>query len=699
MRRFLIILSFLLSVQPFLAASAAAAEEDQRAGFLEELLSLPVRTVQEVSTSLDRTIFNLGEIKVGSSRLSTAQSDLAVTDIPHSVTVVGTRELEESAASSLPELLSLKEGVTYTDELGHGLNARIDLRGFGGEAKQALVLFDGLRAVEPVDNSVAWHLYPKEYLQRVELHRGGATMFGEGALSGAVVMTTKDPTAGPRAALESSFGDWRTSRSFAEASDTLGPLGVYIGGRYLVTDGYRQNGSHEGASSLWKARFEASDALHFGNSFYFADDETGIPGPLTPAEAAVNRRQKDPDGQFGDQFLDKLVQNAFSTTLYIERLNTEISNVFGARRRDQDSVQSFGGFFGGTSVQEITSHTLSDVFQISTAVNAEGYHARITGGVEWSKDDVHNPSSFNSFSFGPFTSERSVDRLMSGAYVQIDSRIFDRLFIQSGLRRDDVEWDIHDLQTPSLGKEKTVENVSPNLGIEYRLFDPLSVYGSYSEAFKAPDVNTLIFETPNLFTPNPAIDPSTARHYELGVRYAHPVFGSVRAVAFAIETKKEILFNAISTLNENFDTKRRGVELADEIAVAEGVQLFTTYTFTEAEFDNGAFGGKTVPLVPASRWSAGMVLGPFAGWNVTAQAAGNYDAFALNDFNNVFRADDYWTLGLRVARKCGNWEFYVSGDNVLGDEHSTFTTSNGVNTVNVNPAPTSYFEGGFRIEI
>ncbi|MES2171938.1 MAG: alpha/beta fold hydrolase, partial [Actinomycetota bacterium] len=45
----------------------------------------------------------------------------------------------------------------------------IDLRGFGGEGKQALVLLDGLRAVEPVDNSVTWQLYPVDFLRQIEV--------------------------------------------------------------------------------------------------------------------------------------------------------------------------------------------------------------------------------------------------------------------------------------------------------------------------------------------------------------------------------------------------------------------------------------------------------------------------------------------------------------------------------------------------
>lgn len=683
-----IVILLLLSLAPLHPACAVT---------LEDILSFPIDTAEDI---LDRKIFSLGEVRVSGARVSTHFTDTAATGIPHNITVVGSRAMENAGSDDVPSILHRQEGVTYTDDSGSGLGARVDLRGFGGEGKQALVLFDGLRAVEPFDNSTAWHLYPREYLDQVEIQRGGgSTVFGEGALSGVIQMKTKKPTDDLRVTSESAWGEFGTERYFADVSGRAEGAGYYFGGRTFVSDGYRQNSDHESGSTLAKIDYAFGDALRAADTFYFADNKTGIPGPLSQAEVDQDRRQKDPDGQFGDRFIDRLVQNSFEVTYTVVPLGLEISNLFGYRNREQDSIQSFGGFFGGTSANDLDTETFSNVIQGTWQFENNRLLNDLTLGFEASTDDIHNPFVFRSASFGPFTSERSVDRRMIGLFARNHLKLWERFVVETGVRSDDIDWDIYDLLVPELQKRKTAENVSPMVGLEYRPWDALAVYSSYSESFKAPDANALIFETPNIFAPNPNVDPEIARHKEIGVRYAHPELGSVRAAYFNIETKKEILFNDISNLNENFDTVRSGAEFAIETQIAPGLEAFANHTYTRAHFDHGAFDEKTVPLVPESKWSAGFAAEPFEGLQISGEATGVYEQFALNDFNNIFPAQDYWIAGGRISYGKKNWEVFVRVENLLGEEYTTFTTSNGETTVNLNPAPTSYWEGGVKIQI
>lgn len=691
------LLTFIL-IQPVFAETDEVKEK--KGGFLDSFLTFPIEGVQGVGRVVEENIFNLGPIRVTSGRVSTAKSDELVLRVPHNITVIGPAEIEQNGSVSLPEILSQQEGVSYTDDIGLGLNARVDLRGFGGEGKQALVLFDGVRAVEPVDNSVTWHLYPAEFLDSVEIQRGGgATVFGEGALSGVIQMKSKGPTVLPHVTLETALGSFSTEKVFMDASGTRGPLGVYAGARYLSTDGYRQNSDHEGVSSLVKARVEVSEFLKAENALFFADNETGIPGPLSVAEEAQNRRQKDPDGEFGDHFADKLVQDGLTLTYFLEPINAEFSNLLSYRQRNQDSAQSFGGGFPGTSISEIKTETFSDVAQVAWSTEGRHHESKIIAGFEWAKDDIHNPSVFESMSFGSFPEERAIDRRMLGAFIQHHSVVHEKWIFESGVRWDRIDWDIHDLRTPSLGKRKEASDWSPKAGVEYRFFDALSVYGSTAQAFKVPDSATLIFETPEILSPNPNIDPQTAQHYEIGARYFHPYLGSLRADVFWVQTDKEILFNDITNRNENFDTVRSGFELANEIAVSKTTQVFFNYTHTRAEFDGGAFDGKEVPLVPADRFSAGFQADPAPYWRVSAQANGHYGRFALNDFNNIFPAEDYWTMAGKAAYRRDNWEIYIRAENLFDEAYSSFTTSNAVNVENRNPSPGRTFEVGFRMEI
>ena len=123
------------------------------------------------------------------------------------------------------------------------------------------------------------------------------------------------------------------------------------------------------------------------------------------------------------------------------------------------------------------------------------------------------------------------------------------------------------------------------------------------------------------------------------------------------------------------------------------------FTYTNAKFDNGAFNEKSIPLVPESKWSVGAVVEPLPGLRLLGQATGVDKQFALNDFNNLFSVNDYWTLGGRISYKKEGWEIFFKAENILSEEYSSFVTSDAVATVNYNPSPEQYFEGGFKIQI
>jgi iron complex outermembrane receptor protein len=614
---------------------------------------------------------------------------------------VDQKEIQGNPGSSLTEVLSTHTGVTYTDDLGQGLGARLDLRGFGGEAKQSLVLFDGVRAVEPFDNSTTWSLYPKEYLRSVEIHQGASSpLYGEGALSGAIQLSTKQPTKDWRVAGESAWGSYGLQRYFTETSGTTkGGLGMYLGGRYIETDGYRQNSFHEGTSALIKTEGNLNELISLQNTFYFADHETGIPGPLLPQEVLADRRQRDPDGQFGDKFTDGLIQDSVRVDYWAEPIDVQFSNLTAYRLRDQDSIQSFGGAFPGTSINAIGTETYSNVIQASKEWVSGGLGQRSVIGVEWEIDDIHNPFTFDDKTFGPFSSERSIDRRMLGYFAQHKAELWEKFILDVGVRYDDIDWNIYDLLSPRLEKKKKSTHLSPSIGFEVKATPEAAIFMSFSEAFKAPDANTLIFETPNIFTPNPAINSSVARHNELGVRIKQADQGQLKIAGYLIETKKEILFNDITNTNENFDTQRQGIEVSEDWVFSEYFRGVLRYTYADPEFDNGAFDGRKIPLVPETQWTAGVTLTPNKEWAIGLMANAIYDRYALNDFNNIFPVEDYWTAGLSVSYHHDQWELFIKAENIFGEEYSTFTTSDGQSVLNLNPAPEENFEFGLRIAL
>src|SRR4030042_7049892 len=94
---------------------------------------------------------NTEEDKDTSSRLNEVvvtgtRSEKKVKKIPANVTVITEKEIEESNAKVISDLLRAEQGIVVRDLLGHGKTSQVDLRGFGEPGPyNTLVMVDGRR--------------------------------------------------------------------------------------------------------------------------------------------------------------------------------------------------------------------------------------------------------------------------------------------------------------------------------------------------------------------------------------------------------------------------------------------------------------------------------------------------------------------------------------------------------------------------
>src|SRR5208283_5598170 len=111
------------------------------------LLSLcPEVNAEEVAT--------LQEVVVTATRY-----DENTTDIPANVSIITEKDIKESNAQNIPELLRNQVGVLVNDITGSGRFYTVDLRGFGEtSALNTLVLVDGRRINQADLSGVDWML-------------------------------------------------------------------------------------------------------------------------------------------------------------------------------------------------------------------------------------------------------------------------------------------------------------------------------------------------------------------------------------------------------------------------------------------------------------------------------------------------------------------------------------------------------------
>ena len=143
-----------------------------------------------------------------------AGTDLPLDEIPAPVQTASARDLEQTHALDLSDLLNQRlGGVHINQNAGNPYQPDINYRGYTasgllGTPEGISVYVDGVRQNQPFGDIVAWDLIPKIAISEVALMPGSNPMFGLNTLGGAVSVETKDGNSAPGAALSVTGGSF-----------------------------------------------------------------------------------------------------------------------------------------------------------------------------------------------------------------------------------------------------------------------------------------------------------------------------------------------------------------------------------------------------------------------------------------------------------------------------------------------------------
>ena len=183
--------------------------------------------------------------------------------LPASVTVITEEDIKQSAARTLPELLSSEVGMTMKDFYGNNAAyTSIDLRGFGATASQnTLVLLDGRRLNDFDLSGVQWPAIPLASIERVEIVRGaGGVLYGDGATAGIVNIVTRSPlTPGKSLELLGRVATYDTLEGQVYASYGSPRFGINGSVYGFESDGYRANNRNEQQNNTLNMRWPLGD--------------------------------------------------------------------------------------------------------------------------------------------------------------------------------------------------------------------------------------------------------------------------------------------------------------------------------------------------------------------------------------------------------------------------------------------------------
>jgi outer membrane receptor protein involved in Fe transport len=207
-----------------------------------------------------------------------AGTDLPIDQIPAPVETASARDLEQSGALDLSDLLNERlSGIHINQNQENPYQPDVNYRGYTasgllGTPEGISVYMDGVRQNQPFGDIVAWDLIPKIAISEVALMPGSNPMFGLNTLGGAVSVETKDGNSAPGVSLAVSGGSFgrRAVEAQYGGSNSHG-LNWYLAGNLFREDGWRVDSPSEVRQSFGKVGWQHGSTM-LGLSFAYADN-------------------------------------------------------------------------------------------------------------------------------------------------------------------------------------------------------------------------------------------------------------------------------------------------------------------------------------------------------------------------------------------------------------------------------------------
>ncbi len=511
----------LLLAAPAAAQQVTPAEEEEEANQL-------ITPAEDEEDAGAPTVQTLGPaVQTRAITVTATTNPITTFNYPGSVTVIDQEEIIRKIPSTPADILNDVPNVVFTG--GPRRTGEIPvIRGFSGQ--DVIVLLDGTRQDFISGHDGRFFIDP-QLIETVEVVRGASSaLYGNGGLGGVIEMRTKSASdflaPGERYGVSTAFGG-QTGNEELSASVSLfaQPIDqVELLGSFVVRD---------------------SGNIALGGGGTLASDDNIISGLVKGSYAEGPHFVEASWQRFHDSATEpNNGQGVGGIDLVDKDITAQTSQVYYAFSPDNDWIDFEGRvYYVDSSVDELRLdnsglgpsgetvkrdlNTIGLRLQNDSVVQPlEDTAVVFTYGLEYFRDHQDGASASGEREGVPDATQNNF-----GAFIQAEITLTEpfgipgEFLIIPGGRFDYFG------SSSDIDNDQTDQRFSPKIGVTYNPVPWFMVYGSYAEAFSAPNINDLYltgvhFEIPlgfttivNRFVPNPDLKPETARTWEAGLGF------------------------------------------------------------------------------------------------------------------------------------------------------------------------------------
>jgi iron complex outermembrane receptor protein len=643
--------------------------------------------------------------------------------------IIDNEEIEKMDPTNVEDILNTIPGITASN-VGND-RVKIHIRGidnqmYMGERPGVAIVIDGV----PVQETTGKINLDLDNIESIKVIKGSASyLYGNDAIGGALVITTKRPKGISTSKFETEVGSFGFKRALLGTNQSFDNSSLQLQASYRDTDGYWHDAylNHKSVNGKYQYYLNDNSDLTFGLDYTKrkSGDGTSVHG----IDAAINDPKSVNEVSYAGFYDTSLIKTFLTYSNDID----DTSNFMAVISRYQDDTTSRSSrdstdtFHLKNNDEKWIQNTFKSEYRksfgnIATMIgvnlekNSQDNESvqRVTYGSPWTGITTA----------GTLLSDNNTDENISAIYLELQYKITPKLNIVGNYRYDYISYDYKNNMDSSLNVDSSYNNSSFKLGLNYELDENNYLYTSYSTGFRAPTAGQISGNL-SLLQSNPALDipteldPEKTQNFEVGIK------GTFKNINYDLSAYQLDRIDYIgkkagsyiwSTDDDEYlavdnvgDMRSRGIELAINSKINDSFSYNLAYTFLDAKLIdysvNPNDGNPEIELdgnyVPrTSRHTLNLGLD----WNVNQKFVLSPEVVAKSSYYadeaNLYKQPGYAVINLRGNYKItDSLEVFGKITNLLDKNYYQFVNvsyGSDMTDATIRVAPPRAFYAGLR---